>query len=74
MKGKFVDSIAFVKAWLAHRSVREVADAMGMTYAHAAVFAVKLRKEGVNLPRKNPASRSKSDVETLNAMIAEQSK
>jgi hypothetical protein len=52
----------FVRAWLSSRTIQEVADRLGMTYAAVGTRARKYIKQGVNLPFLQKKSRPDSPV------------
>ena len=61
---------AFVKAWQAAMTTKEVAGVVGMATRSAYNLALRLRKRGVKLKKMARGSRTEAiDVEALNAII-----
>lgn len=60
---------AFVKAWMSHSTIDEVAETTGLSYSGVTERAKRLRDAGVQLPGKSRRMRQDIDVKSLNSMI-----
>ena len=67
-KVKTVDSRDFVRSWMKHDNVKEIADELGLTKSAVSGRGKKMRERGIDLPERNGMSATKDD---LNALIAE---
>lgn len=65
----------FVRAWLQYDSIAAVGKATGLSPRSVAVYATRLRKLGVKLPKKQRGRVARDvDVRSLNALIAKESR
>jgi transposase len=64
-----IDWAVFVQSWMDGKSMDEIAKDSGCSAANVSIYATRLRKRGVELPRRDRGRGKQIDVAALNDLV-----